>query len=65
LLNPVDPVQAAAAQRLTAVINDSVGPNANWEWRSSVLEDVAGARIVTDDNMAPEWGFLAVGAWDP
>jgi len=65
LLNPADPVQAAAAQRLTSVINDSVGPNANWEWRSSVLKDVAEARIVTDDNMAPEWSFLAVGAWDP
>jgi spermidine synthase len=65
LLNPADPVQAAAAQRLTSVISDSVGPKANWEWRNSVLKDVAGARIVTDDNMAPEWGFLAVGAWDP
>jgi hypothetical protein len=35
------------------------------EWRESVLQHVDGARVITDDNMASEWDYPAVGAWDP
>ena len=65
LLDPADPVQAEAVRRLTLVAEDSVGREAAWQWRDAVLRDVASARIVTDDNMAPEWSFMAIGAWDP
>ena len=58
LLDPADSVQAAAGRRMASVTADSVGPDAAWAWRDDVMPYVADARIVTDDNMAPEWGFL-------
>jgi MFS family permease len=64
-----DPADSAHARRLAEIL--AIGTTADTaqvpmlEWRESVLQHVDGARVITDDNMASEWDYPAVGAWDP
>jgi spermidine synthase len=65
----LDPADSADARRLREIL--AIGTPADTaqvsmlEWRESVLQHVDGARVITDDNMASEWDYPAVGAWDP
>lgn len=65
----LDPSVPAQAERLLAILS-LADPNAHTpglgiETREEVLRRNPGARVITDDNMASEWSFLEVGAWDP
>jgi predicted membrane-bound spermidine synthase len=41
------------------------GGNPQLEPGETMLRRLAGARVVTDDNMAVEWRAISMGAWEP
>jgi spermidine synthase len=66
LLDRADPASERRLREILAIgtAADTAGVSM-LEWRQTALRRVAQARVITDDNMASEWGFPAVGAWDP
>lgn len=66
MLDPADTTQARRLQEVLALPDqDPLTGSLGVETREEVLARITSARVATDDNMAPEWRFVAIGAWDP
>jgi spermidine synthase len=65
LTRPEGRAQLDRIVALTQTLNTPSSRQSAFEWRESVLARLEGARLITDDNMAPEWQRLFEYVWIP
>ena len=62
------PEGRAQVERIVALVNTLDAPipkRVAFERRESVLSRIQGARVITDDNMVPEWQRIFEYVWIP
>ncbi len=64
VLDMTVPAHLQRLEELLATLRPGAGPTAELETRASVLARFAGAQLVTDDNMYPEWKRLVLSPYD-
>jgi spermidine synthase len=70
VLDLTDPAHRRRLEQILALADPATAPPAGMPAptigsREDALRIAAGARVITDDNMATEWRVWTVGAWDP